>query len=489
MNRNYYSDSTVNKFIRENICQKDELLLKYFETEDVKRFRRRMEILKVDHKVIEKNVYAYVTDSIRDVILSTIGNLTQYMSPMGDLIVSGGEAFNTYFTRDDKIITSDIDTKFVPIFKLPNGKLLSKNSKKFFENLQIVKLVLWDRLGKIAKRLDAKIHERVSLLKVTRLGKLFGINLANNGPYVTRRYTLIKKLRQRYDTNNVTNGDVLIDVELFTLDLRMRYFSTKDSKINSRNLGGILDSAFMRPGEVGYEVAESRERGVYYYNFDNNKHVYNKNILIASKKFLLEDLYLMQSLGLRPDKKDKDRKRMYTFSKKVLKISDITPKESFESIFKKSSKVVEKNSRSRVFNRPTYYKSKYIKLIKTMNPFEGSNRTTIPDMDKLTSQFFTGLKGPSGLQLQNLNPTSGKFRVNTKTKKWVKNTRNSYIKNEYNYRPTKKFSQKLDINFSKLRPSQVLYGYNPRRNKYMSRDVFYKSAFIPLIGLKKWNNL
>lgn len=117
MDVGYYSENTVNNFIKKNVCHGDALLLKYYQDGKIKSFRRRLEILKVDPKAIQKVIYIYVTDTIRDVIIDTIGNLTKYMEPMGDLVISGGEAFNFYFDRDSRVITSDIDTKFVPRFR------------------------------------------------------------------------------------------------------------------------------------------------------------------------------------------------------------------------------------------------------------------------------------------------------------------------------------------------------------------------------------
>jgi hypothetical protein len=127
--------------------------------------------------------------------------------------------------------------------------------------------------------------------------------------------------------------------------------------------------------------------------------------------------------------------------------------------------------------------------VERINPFKYQNISTPPDQSKVYSQMLIGLKGPRGIPINGFAPTSGKFRVSLKDKKWILNTRNSYIKNEYTYRPTKKYSEKIKLNFSKLKPTQVLYGYNPRRNRYMSRDVLYKSAFIPIIGLKNLDKL
>ena len=48
-------------------------------------------------------MYVLITDSIRDIILSTIGELTQFLADSGDLIVSGGEAFNLYMDYEDRM--------------------------------------------------------------------------------------------------------------------------------------------------------------------------------------------------------------------------------------------------------------------------------------------------------------------------------------------------------------------------------------------------
>lgn len=469
MNRNFYSDRTVETFIKKTVCQGDQVLYRYFQNEDRMRFRRRLEILKVDPKVIEKAVYSYVTDSIRDIILDTIGNLTRFLKPMGDLVVSGGEGFNFYFDRDSRVVTSDIDTKFVPRIA----------RKGFFEGLQATKLLLWDKLGETARAIEPRIRSRIDALNVTRMSKVLGISLPK-GPVVTRRYTLIKKSKQSPgNSSEVTAKNVMIDVELFTLDLKIRYFSPKDRAIKERNLGGILDIAFMRPGELGYDVGTGKSRGVMYKNQITNKFVYNPHIMIAGKRFLLEDLYLMQSMGLRTDKKDKDRKRMVEFSRKVLGIKNVSTTESIESIYKKAIKTLPKEpKRAPRVSKPL--SKSIIKMAERVNPSKWSTRTTKPSKGKVTRQFLVGLKGPEGLNINGFTKTSGKYRFDLKTKKWVRDTRKSYIKDEFNYRP----SDDIVVNGMKLKPTQILYGYNPRRDKDMSRLILKKASQIPLIGLK-----
>lgn len=460
MDVNYYSEKTVNNFIKKNVCHGDALLLKYYQDGKIKSFRRRLEILKIDPKDIQKVIYTYVTDVIRDVILHTIGNLTRYMEPMGDLVISGGEAFNYYFDRDSRVVTSDIDTKFVPSFR----------KKNFFENLQATKLLLWDKLGRTSVDIEKKIIEKIENTR-NMITRVYGISLPKSIPVVTRRYSLIRKKKQSSNrVFAVTPENVLIDVELFTLDLKIRYFSTQDNKISQRNLGGILDIAFMRPGQLGYDVAFDRVRD-------------NPNLFVASKRFLLEDLYLMQSLGLRPDKKEKDRKRMYTFATNILGLKDVKSSDSIYDIFLKSIKVLpmKTNTKQVIKNLP----NKILKRAEGVNPYNYQNRTTQPLKSKVIGQFLVGFKGPRGLTVKGIKETSGPFRFNVTKEQWVRNNSQYYVKNEYNYRPNNKFDSNINVNT--LKPTNILYGYNPQRNYKMSQKIIQAASMIPLIGLKNMN--
>lgn len=458
MNTQYYSTRTVNQFVEQTVCQGDKILLRYLEDGNAKAFRRRLAILKVPHKSIEKVVYSYVTDSIRDLILNAVGRTTRYMNPLGDLVISGGEAFNAYFDRSDRVMTSDIDTKFVP-----------RASGNTFQNIQVSKLLLWEYLGKLAADIEPLVRIRVMSLSATKVGKVLGISLPQKDPIVTRRYTLLRKNKQSPPNNrNTTPGDVLIDVELMALDLKIRYFSTDKEKISEHNLGGILDIAFMRPGELGYEVASNRERGLFYVNMIGNRILHDKNILIASKKFLVEDLYLMQSLGLRPEKSQKDRKRMYIFCKKVLGITGVTPSTSIDTLFTKALAKIPQKS---VKKKSLPIDKKYVKRAMNVNPSRWVSRTTKP------GQFTVGLRGVSGIKSDRFKPTSGIYRFNLKTKKWTVNRRDTYIKNEADYRGVSIPENKIT--------KYPLYGYNPRRDKNIPKKLIKLAAMIPVVGLKK----
>jgi ribosomal protein S24E len=202
MDEKSYSKVAIDRFMNDNLFFKDAKLKKYFdrnEPRDLGKFRQRLHD-KFPENTLEKMVYVVVTDSIRDIILDTIGELTEKLKSSGDLIVSGGEAFNLYVDFKDRIVTTDIDAKFVPFMK---------TDAKYFGKLQALKLLLWDMLGKYAKSLNARVKNRILSLQKehSRLFKFMGIGFSGSGPYVTRRYTLIKK-KKSGTTNKPSKSDI-----------------------------------------------------------------------------------------------------------------------------------------------------------------------------------------------------------------------------------------------------------------------------------------
>lgn len=465
MDDQVYPESVINKFREENVFFRDAKLKKYYERNlqrDLGKFRKRL-VDAHSNKSFEKMVYVLVTDSIRDIILKTIGELTTYMGNAGDLIVSGGEAFNLYVDYKDRIVTSDIDAKFVP--RIPMND-------KYFGKLQAVKLLLWNRLGELAKRLNTRIKNRV-MGADNKLTKFLGIGFKNTGPYVTRRYTLIKK-KKASNGNAPSKGDIFIDVELFALDLNIRYFSPKSGKIEDVTLGGILDIPFMRPKEFGYEVALTKRKGLVYREHNSGKLINDKRLLVASKEFLIEDIYLMQKLRLRPEKKEKDRQRLVRLAQLI--DARVKASNTMDEVFKKvSSKIVTKK---RVVSRPAKVS---IQKASKIDPFKYNKFTTKPMSERLSKQIVYGLKPVvKNTNVEGYKKSSGNKRFNVEKLKW-RNVKNSaYIKNEFSLRPENAKPLPKNINTSK-----TLYGYNPRRNNWVPKALLDKSAAIPFVGLKK----
>jgi len=470
MDDKIYPKVVIDKFIDENLLFKDAKLKKYYERNlqrDFGKFRSRVRTTHSD-KDFEKIMYVFVTDSIRDIILETLGELTKFLSTSGDLVVSGGEAFNLYTDFKDRIVTSDIDAKFVP--RIPMNE-------KYFGKLQAVKLILWNKLGELAKRLNMRVKKRIMAMqkKHSKLFKFLGIGFKQSGPYVTRRYSLIKK-KKTSNTNKPSKGDIFIDVELFALDLNIRFLSAKTGKIEDFNMGGILDIPFMRPQEFGYEVALTKRRGMTYRDVLTGRLINDKRILVASKEFLIEDIYLMHKLRLRPEKKEKDRQRLVRLAQLFDK--RIKSSNSMDDVFRRiSPKIVTK---SRVPRKPVKIS---MNAAKKVDPHKYKNFTTKPMNDRLSKQIVHGLKPVvKNTNVEGYKKSSGNKRFNTKTLRWKNVGTNAYVKNEFPLRPENAMPLPKNMNITK-----TLYGYNPRRNQWVPKSLLNKAAAIPFVGLKKWN--
>jgi hypothetical protein len=462
MDTEIYSEAVINRFLKKNLFFNDPLLEKYYKTDNLAAFRKRVH--RVHNKEsFEKMIYAVVTDSVRDIILKTAAELSEFLKPMGDLVVSGGEAFNMYLDRADRLVTSDIDTKFIPIIPYDD---------KYFGKLQGIKLLLWNKLGETARRINMKIKKRLS--SKTKLGRFLGLGFAEKGPYVTRRYLLIKKKKSQ-SGGEPSKGDVFIDVELFALDLNLRYFSIEKGKITQEVLGGMLDIPFMRPKEFGYEAIQAKKQGVTYKNKETGVMIHDKRLYVAGKQFLLDDVYLMQKLGLRPEKKEKDRQRMYKLAKMITKGSKINPTDSINTIYNRTRKNI-KSVRFTTRRKGNVNMS----LAAKVDPMRYKEFTTKPREDRLSKQLVYGVKtSMPNINIPGYAKTHGNQRFNLNRQEWVKNTSKSYVKNEYNYRPTSSKNIPNTIDYTKL-----LYGYKPLRDKWIPRPIIKKAAMIPFVGLK-----
>jgi len=464
MDTEIYSEAVINRFMKKNLFFNDSLLEKYYKSDNLAAFRKRVH--RVHNKEsFEKMIYAVVTDSVRDIILKTAAELSEFLKPMGDLVVSGGEAFNMYLERADRLVTSDIDTKFIPIIPYDD---------KYFGKLQGIKLLLWNKLGEIARRINMRIKKRLS--SKTKLGRFLGLGFAEKGPYVTRRYLLIKKKKSQ-SGGEPSKGDIFIDVELFALDLNLRYFSIEKGKITQEVLGGMLDIPFMRPKEFGYEAIQSKKQGVTYKNKDTGAMVHDKRLYVAGKQFLLDDVYLMQKLGLRPEKKEKDRQRMYKLAKMITKGSKINPTDSINTIYNRT-----RNKLKSVRFTSRRKGNVNMSLAAKVDPMRYKEFTTKPREDRLSKQLVYGVKTTvPNVNIPGYAKTHGNQRFNLNRQEWVKNTSKSYVKNEYNYRPTSSKNIPNTIDYTKL-----LYGYKPLRDKWIPRPIIKKAAMIPFVGLKNW---
>jgi hypothetical protein len=467
MDESMYSEKNIKNFIKSKLCQDDELLYKYYQGSEVEKFQNRISKFgKEADDAVKTAFQTCITDVTRDVILSWVRILSRHMKPYGDLIVSGGEAINAYLESENRIITTDIDTKFTPLVKLQN-KLLNASNEKMFGFIQFAKLKMWNKIGQIAKKFRVIIVKRIRELLGPVVGKLLGVSFSGIRNPLTRRYTLIKKNK---------NEGVLIDIELFAIDLQVKYYVPTKKKISSETIGGLLDIAYMRPKEFGFEATYTKSKGLYITNPVTHKTIYDKSLMVASEKFLIEDIYALQKYNLRPTKKEKDRKRLLSFAKHVLGIK-VQPRETIEKIYQKSMKAVGVVHTS-LLARPNLTE-KEMKKVLLIDPYRYKNITSKPSKERVYKQLFYGIKGSSNLKVPGYEPTLSNYRFNVHKENWVKNTDPLYIHNEATYRPSGNIK-----NFPSVRLQDTLYGYNPARDRWMPKELVDKAASIPLVGLK-----
>jgi hypothetical protein len=467
MDTEIYSEASIKDHLRKTLFFGDKVLEHYFEKNDLSAFRKRLHRLHKDRS-IDGAVQAYVTDVTRDIVLKIIGDLTSSLKSMGDLIISGGEAFNRHLPREDRVVTGDIDTKFVPRVKY---------DAKYFGKLQGLKLILWDHLGATAKNYNKVIRARIDKDK-SKLKKFLGISFTTDGPWLTRRYTLIKKNKQSPGPDPST-GDIFIDVELFALDLNIGYFSPEKGRVVQTTIGGILDVPIMRGGEFGYEVVQSQNRGIVYRNKDSNAIIQDKRVAIAGIRFLFDDVYLLQKLGLRKDKVAKDKKRMIKLAKVLDPKMNFKSTQNIDEIFAKVYKKIKTPRRS---IKP--FLDVDMRAAARVNPLKYEEYTTPPVLRKVVAQFVIGLKTSVPINFQGFRKTYGRHRFNTELMKWVKNNSNAYIGNQYGYRPAsanENIANKiLDVPYN----YKLLYGFRPKRDAWVNKKILVSSSLLPFVGLK-----
>ena len=437
------SKQATDDFIFINVCQKDKTLKKLLDQGNVKKFRQRISSFPNADAKIDKAVLAVFTDQLKTVLLGEVSKLTKAMAPLGFIVISGGFAINKYLPLDKRDVASDLDTKFVP-----SVVGIKADSPRYFGYLQLAKILMWHYLGLMAKRMSSPAFRSKILSKViknikkTNVGKCLGISLKN--PIFKRRYTLIPKFKHS-KTTKVVPHNVLIDVEVMALDLGgVSYFVPSKRELTVKNLGGILDIAYMRRGEVGGKVLSNTTAGFGKF----------KGLLVAGKQFLLDDIYMLKVLKLRPAKLNKNRERFLKFAKYVFDVNEKTLKNSNLKVYETAS---AKNVGGIKFLKQRSKLTKAgIQKIARLNPKNNEKYTT----PLSRAQIFRYAYRPF--------VHNQEFRFNNNNMKWVKNTRPSYIYEKWNGR----------------NGNPILYGFRPERDKWLPNAIIEKAKLIPFVGFK-----
>lgn len=458
----------------DTLCGGNKTLIELYKTSTPPEFRKKI----TSQDNIDRAVRVYITTCIREVVLHVIGILTRYMKPMGDMIIAGTDAFNMYLPDNLKIATTDIDTKFVPEFVI-DRKLISSRSQRYFEYLQITKIVLWNFIGKLCPKIDKLIVRAMKTNQDTRFERVVGLSLSKL-PMTSRRYTHIPKRRKNFTRATPNEDNVLVDIELFAIDMKMSYINIKNGKKESNPFNGILDIAFMRRNEFGWDVIKDKKYGIRYKHPVSGKSMQDKKMMIASPRFLLEDVHDIINLGIRKKKLEKDKVKFIKFVKHVVGIKSDSV--DVKLLFKKAMQKLPASTKHD--KRPQFDYHKYRKIALKYEPFSMENYTSqTTNGQAAMRKYFIGLNAPGGLNSKNFRRTGGNSRFNINSRKWVTNSNIRYIKNESKYRPTTTYEKKMIFKNKNIKPT--LINYNPSRNYKMNKNLVHIATFIPLEGLRE----
>ena len=183
----------------------------------------------------------------------------------------------------------------------------------------------------------------------------------------------------------------------------------------------------------------------------------------------------MQKLGLRPEKKEKYKQRLLKLSKMISTKFKLNSGNSLESIYHLVHKFPMTAARTMKTDGVVS-----MKTASSINPRKYVRYTTEPSATRLGKQMVYGLKASlRTMNVQQYTKTHGSYRFNMNTQLWRKNARSQYIKNEYTHRPMNVEDLPDDLIISK-----TLYGFNPRRDGWISKKILSRSAQIPFVGLK-----
>jgi hypothetical protein len=230
-------------------------------------------------KQIELNwneaILTAITNILRPIIYQAISKLNEKMGNYATAVISGGEAFNLNMPIDNRLVTSDIDTKII---------LCKGASNDPFKFLSFLHLFWYDYLETVL----AWLHEHYEAIYNTYLSPL---NTASNiEAQIIRKFGIkfytpedVKKgflpfqkrltiIPERTAKDN--KPAVLFDIYLYAIDF---YFKesykidgevTKDSEYKYKEkiiieqdtyAAGILDLPIMREGFLGYDIGETKQ--------------------------------------------------------------------------------------------------------------------------------------------------------------------------------------------------------------------------------------
>lgn len=293
-------------------------------------------------KSIHNIILSSITNVLRPHIYSVIDQLNTMMKPFGQFIISGGEAFNINVPREQRKVTPDIDTKFIPFFHRDVDELTDDVYLAFM--MKAHEFFWFEAMETVLNNLnDPAYYTNLYYNVLKPLEACLEFTVFNtrflHPSVIQERKPFQKRLSIMPKNTDVDAGSVFFDINLFAIDMVLEGYTypiktmSGDQVVTSAELvdnganiiTGLLDLPFMRPGEFGYDIGEPGnnikvsvttkidDREILGTCLEVGKTIDPENLPIyqgvmryASARFLSEDIDAMLSLNLRKDKSNKD---------------------------------------------------------------------------------------------------------------------------------------------------------------------------------------
>lgn len=260
---------------------------------------------------MEKYVQVCILNCLRPVIYKMIIDIQKKLKGCGKIVVGGRENANLAVKPNERVISTDIDTKLFLNFKFPLDHKHEKNSekietlyyifKKKFTNKMFYE-ILPEIIDMYTTYYPKHIYPLLNKLQNTFEMKIFDIKFPKeNEKWLRKRFTLLE-----------SEIDKLLDddhVELFVIDMIIPSIDLPDTNVISGNFTNqsisyaMLDMPITNRKGLQYDYKKYITKGMKFY-FGNNNNQVNKAIRFQNHNFSFIKPKLNQNIhpGLLPIK-------------------------------------------------------------------------------------------------------------------------------------------------------------------------------------------
>jgi hypothetical protein len=300
------------------------------------------------YKNISDYAMSRITTALRVEIYTMIISIREMIKNCAEIVIAGAEAINFSFDEYDRDISTDIDTKLVPLFNLT-----VKNWKEYIVFLIKFKNYFWyDVLDKILAEWNNRYINYIYSYMIQLEGLLgfMGIKFYPTPFEKNSLKPFSKRFTPMYKTGYVDNGQggishgMIYDVMLYSIDFNFKlylpmtssnFFEAEDDsssqyypQLQLQEFSyGVLDipivtNSFLTNTKIvenisNYNIsANNPQEGIVInpemnkYEFDDLLKILSQQLYFVSKTYSSHDIERLVKSNSRPEKLEKDKSRL-----------------------------------------------------------------------------------------------------------------------------------------------------------------------------------